>query len=475
MKMTRVDRSDRLIYLVGAVVIALVVGLAVPVLSNVPYAIVVIGIGPALVAFWNPEILVVLLQDALGILRMLTGGIGLEIESGFAMATMIIAVVAYGAMAFRYRLNWSALLSPLAFLNYSMAAVLAVALVSSGGSQYGVQKLTGFVAFNILSFVLTSLTPAERRSRLLYSFILVGFIALFSMALGSGSQYESRAAGFGGNPIWTARLLCAAALVLILGVRGPIFLRLPLAGGFLAASVFTGSRGPLLSVAIVIVVALLLRATLARGRESAGAALVGLAMLLAAAGIGLAGLRIIAEQQAASNPRSPFVRIFAESESAQSSSETRVELYESSLAVFGDSPLLGGGLGGLADETQPQSANLYSHNLLLEIASETGLFGLLIHVVTLVVTIAMAIHYLRSPDARLRRDIEIGLLLLIFAYANAQVSGDLVGNKMVWFFLGFINGTIPAWRSPGATARVAVRRQIPRVRSRPRPTQSGRL
>ena len=51
---------------------------------------------------------------------------------------------------------------------------LAVALVNSGGFEYGLQKLVGFVAFNILSFVLTSITPPERRRRLLYGFVLVG-------------------------------------------------------------------------------------------------------------------------------------------------------------------------------------------------------------------------------------------------------------------------------------------------------------
>ena len=90
---------------------------------DTPKALAVLGLGPALLAFWNPEFLVVLLQDALGILRIFTAGVGLDIESGFAMATMVFAVAGYVLMAFRYRLNMTALLSPLALLNYAMAAV----------------------------------------------------------------------------------------------------------------------------------------------------------------------------------------------------------------------------------------------------------------------------------------------------------------------------------------------------------------
>jgi len=275
-----------------------------------------------------------------------------------------------------------------------------------------------------------------------------------------------RRAGFGGNPIWMARLLCAAALILLFGIEGSLIIRLPVAGILIAASIFTGSRGPLLVTAVVIVLALLMKASLARDRESAGASLVLVGLLMVGAGVGLAGLRIVAEQQAATNARSPFVRVFYGGESAQSSSSARVDLYETSLAVFGENPMLGAGLGGLVGEFE-ESENIYSHNLLLEIASETGLVGLLIHLVTVLLTVLLVIRYLHSPDAQVRQDLEIGLLMLIFCYANAQLSGDLVGNKMVWFFLGFINGTLPAWRSSPDNARVAVhRRRRPQMLSR---------
>jgi len=321
--------------------------------------------------------------------------------------------------------------------------------------------------------VLTSLTPPERRRRLLYAFVLVGVIALGSVALGTASETALRRAGFGGNPIWMARLLCAAALIVLFGMRWSLIVRLPLAGILIVASIFTGSRGPLLVTGLVIVLALLMRASLARDRESAGASLVLLAMLAVGAGLGLGGLRVVAEQQAATNARSPFVRIFYGGESAQSSSEARVDLYETSLAVFGERPMLGAGLGGLAGEFE-LSDNIYSHNLLLEIASETGLLGLVIHLVTVLLTVLLVIRYLHSPDTAVRQDLEIGLLMLIFCYANAQLSGDLVGNKMVWFFLGFINGALPAWGAASFNARVAVHRRKPQTHSRAARSDAGK-
>ena len=473
MKPIDAERSDIGKFGIIAVAIAVIIGVAVPVFSDTPKALAVLGLGPALLAFWNPEFLVVLLQDALGILRIFTAGVGLDIESGFAMATMVFAVAGYVLMAFRYRLNMTALLSPLALLNYAMAAVLAVALVNSGGFEYGLQKLVGFVAFNILSFVLTSITPPERRRRLLYGFVLVGVVALVSVGLGAASPTSSRRAGFGGNPIWTARLLCAAALVTLFGLRRGLAFRVILALLFLGASVFTGSRGPLLTAGIVIGFGLLMRSTLARDRQSAGISLIVLLSLVLSVGGGIAGLRMVAKQQAAVNPRSPFVRIFYGGESAESSTETRADLYGASLAVFGDSPVLGAGLGALGSELQLPTG-VYSHNLLLEIASETGLLGLVIHFVTLLLTLLLIIRYLRSPDDPVRADLQTGLLLLLFSYANAQLSGDLVGNKMVWFFLGFINGIIPAWHSSSGVAKIAVHRRHARTRTRDIASGHGR-
>jgi hypothetical protein len=54
-------------------------------------------------------------------------------------------------------------------------------------------------------------------------------------------------------------------------------------------------------------------------------------------------------------------------------------------------------------------------------------------------------------------------MLFLFALLNAQVSGDMVGNKMLWFFMGYLNGLVSekGWGVPGFLRRrkVLVRKE----------------
>ena len=451
-------RAGPQILLVLALSIGLLAGIAVPALSQIPVVRALPLVGPALFVLWVPEIAVVLLQDALGIIRTFTLRLGFDIESGFAIATGVAAVLGYGLLAMRQRLNTRALLSPVALLNYGMVGVLGASLLYGGGAPYGLQKLIGFVSFNLLGFVLTSLTPAARRRRLLYAFILVGLFGMLGLALTAVSgPATTRLVAFGGNPIWTARLLAAAALITLWLPRRSYALKLPLAGLFLAGAVTTGSRGPLLGAAAAVGLAVVSRVIMARDRREMGQSLLLLAALLLAGVFGLLGLRQIAQGQAEADPRSPFVRIFGETREAERSSEARLYLYELSLLEAAQNPLFGAGLGRL-EAPEAAAGPVYSHNLLLEFASETGAFGLVLHLATMLLVVILAAPYLHAPEARARQDVSIGLMMLVFCYVNAQFSGDIVGNKMLWFFMGYLNGIVRVPYAAGRRVIVASRR-----------------
>ena len=449
----------------GAIAIALVVGLTVPALTGIAGSAAILALVPGILLLWNPEIAIVLLQDVLGIIQAFTDGLGFGAESGFAIAMLVIAVVGYLLLGFRYRLNFRALLSPLAILNYAMVAMLAIALLRSGGVPYGQEKLLGFIAFNMVGFALASLAPAERRRRLLYAYLVVaglGLINLVMTALTGG--LTGRLEAFGANPIWTARMMVAAGLITLWLPEVSYRLKIPVAGMFLTGAVLTGSRGPMLGFALAVLLAILGRAVLAREHGRVGTWLALLAAVSLAIGFGYLGLRAIATRQAETNPESPIARVFADTSAAQGSSSTRLTLYEISFGEFKESPFFGVGLGGL-EQSLITEGEIYSHNLLLEVAAETGVVGLLIHVISMLLAVLLAIRYLRAPDKRIREDIAIGLIMLVFAYANAQVSGDLVGNKMTWFFLGYLNGAIRTWHPAGRRTVVASSSGRLRVRS----------
>ena len=442
---------------------ALIIGVIVPLLLTLPPRLLaVLGMLPAAVILWVPELAVVLMQDALGIVQSFTRLIGIPIESGFAFGLAGAALLGYILLALRHRLVYRAILSPLSLATYALVAVLGLSILRSG-PQVGLDKFLRFAGFNLLGFLLASLTPAPRRRWLVYGFIPVGAAGIASVGLAlTQMPAVGRLTAFGGNPIWTSRLLCVAGLVMLWWPNLSYWIRVPAATAFFIVAVFTGSRGPLLTSGLIIAVALLGRALYARRRHTAGESLILFLGMMFVAGAGFLALRAIASEQAAVNPYSPFVRIFAGTPETEASTETRLALYQIALEQFGQNPLFGIGLGGMVTVLQTAGV-VYPHNLFLEFASETGIIGLLLHALGLILAFFGTVPYLRDASPRTRADTAIGLMLFLFALLNAQVSGDMVGNKMLWFFMGYLNGLVSekGWGVPGFLRRrkVLVRKE----------------
>lgn len=419
-------------------VAAVLVGILTPFLVSGGAVFIMGLIVPAVAVVWVPELAVVLMQDALGIVQAFAHLAGVTLAGGVSFLVAGIALFGYALLALRRPLNLRALLSPLAFLNYALTAVVVLALLR-GGIPYGLDKFLRFLGFNLLGFVLCSITPPARRRWLIYGFLLVGVAGLLSLvAAASQPRATSRVVAFGGNPIWTARLLCAAGLVALWWPRASWWAKIPLALVFFGGSVLTGSRGPLLGVAIVLLAVLLIRPFLAADRRKAGQALLLLLIVVLVFGAGYAGLRALALQQARVSPDSPFVRIFAPTEETETSTEVRLALFRAAWDMFLRNPIFGAGLGGFSREFHFLE-NPYPHNILLEFAAEMGVVGVIFFAAIVILAAVWLFPFLRTASSPLRQDVVVGLMLLLFAFVNAQVSGDIIGNKMIWFFLGYLN------------------------------------
>ncbi|BDA59923.1 hypothetical protein NUITMVS1_13860 [Shewanella xiamenensis] len=70
--------------------------------------------------------------------------------------------------------------------------------------------------------------------------------------------------------------------------------------------------------------------------------------------------------------------LFAENKGE--SVETRFFLFEQALSMFNENIFLGGGFGSFGMYVFGEDVKLYPHNLILELASETGLLGALIFI-----------------------------------------------------------------------------------------------
>lgn len=107
-------------------------------------------------------------------------------------------------------------------------------------------------------------------------------------------------------------------------------------------------------------------------------------------------------------------------------------LYLQAWRMFRSSPLIGLGSGSFS------VVAIYPHNIFLEVAVELGGLGLAVFVVFIVLTLKYGWQLLtdaRYTDFHHR----MGLFLLVglaFYFLEAQFSGDILGNRLVWFFAG---------------------------------------
>jgi O-antigen ligase len=121
----------------------------------------------------------------------------------------------------------------------------------------------------------------------------------------------------------------------------------------------------------------------------------------------------------------------------------RTELWAQAWSLFADNPWLGVGTGSFA-AVAPLA--LYPHNLLLEVAAELGLLGLVPLIGALVAGITAIAKSLTAPFAANRGLSLLVAALLTAALVNAMFSADITANSDVWLWLGL--GVGLASRSP---------------------------
>lgn len=302
--------------------------------------------------------------------------------------------------------------------------VLAVPLLWTEWHAYANEKVSRFFTLTLLAAVaplfLFRTTGDLWRffGALAIPSLILGYDALKSLLLGGSGAM--RLTAFGSNPIAFGRslgLLFLWVAVLAVERRLKPIIALPLAGAAGLLLVASGSRGPLLGAIACLAAAgvicyrkdplLLLRLTVAGA--TAGAVL-------------LAGL------QAA--PKESGDRITRLTQGELGGSElARIDAYQQSWRLIQEHPE-GLGWGSFANQVD-QSGNggadrQYPHNLMLEVLLEGGwISGLAVLLMMLAALRRMA----ALPPATETRNL---LVIFLFFLVNAQVSGDLNDNRLLF-------------------------------------------
>ncbi|MEZ4650345.1 MAG: O-antigen ligase family protein [Candidatus Eisenbacteria bacterium] len=294
---------------------------------------------------------------------------------------------------------------------------------------------------------------ASRRERAFSFFVRATLVLLFVFSIvgvwNSFAQYwesEGRIRVLGVNSIWVARftgvgiLLASSAWV---GRRLRTAVAIPLLATFGVTFYLAGSRGPLLALLLAMVMWWTL-----------GGRVKGRALVAAALGI-LATLFLLAVEFGWVLEGSPL--------SAHEGSNMVRALLLKVVYDQGLTPgLFGLGTGGFAAAAGVGDIRVYPHNILLEIWVELGVVGVLLLFAWLGVLCRTTV--LRWREAAMfdgnavpprpgslfpteRSRLRILATLTLYAFVNAQFSGDIGANQNLWFWAGLLTAPVLAGRS----------------------------
>jgi O-antigen ligase len=353
---------------------------------------------------------------------------------GWAVLAVLIALLRDpAALPLRF------LLAPPVLLSVALAILMVARLGASEDPTYGSFKLQRFLAENLLFLVAGILIARRRRDFDLWAGLLLATTTLSALVVMQGlaadpSKFESVGGRFAlyaeATPIGLGRDTAAAMLVgvyLILVTtaarkRLAALAALPI---LMIAFVASGSRGPLLGllVGLVVLLALTLHDPASRRRVL----LVAVAVLASA---------ILIPQLVPGQNTSRVFSILVGNSSHESLSNGRVDQWSLAWQTFTGHPLAGIGTGGFS----ALSPEVYPHNILLEAASELGIFGLLFVLGLIVSTGVTLARVWRTGAARDRHRAALVSALAVAAVLNACVSGDIATNSFVWLAAGLTLG-----------------------------------
>jgi O-Antigen ligase len=315
-----------------------------------------------------------------------------------------------------------------------IGVMLAVALLWTPMPQYGTEKTLKFVSFTALAALSPFFIIEDRRDvrTLLWGTVA---LALFGglVALADPGAADSGRIQFGGNEntIFTSRLLCAGALILLVapGLGVPRRLRVagPLLGiGLVGVAAGVGSRGPI--VALALALACVIAASVVRSPRQLLSVLVIVAVGLAI--FPLIKLPETSKERLQNTVDDPVMTL---------EQDGRSRFYSKAIELTGDHPLFGFGTGGffLFSYVLMDQEEQYPHNIFLELSSELGVGPpIALAVVVLYVLLMLGRRAWRAESDVDRRIIfAVGGLFLNNLFA-VQFSGDINDNRVFWTTFG---------------------------------------
>jgi O-antigen ligase len=330
---------------------------------------------------------------------------------------------------------------------FALAALMLARLPASGDYAYGLNKIELYVLIGVLPFIVGIVVGFVRRDLELFFRVYVAMVVAaavynaFLLATGGANQQFSDRFSLDASVdvIGLGRTMGEVALILLFMLvrttnrRTRLLVCLALAPVAIAF-ISSGSRGPVIGMAVALPSVLLWRA-------ASPAVARRLAMSLVAVGA-LAVVAVVALVPPEATQRS--LSIFQTTQEAGDTS--RVILWGDAIHAFASDlthTLIGIGTGGYS--TVSSTDAIYPHNLILEVGSELGIVGLLA-LAAFVFSVVVRLLGLISRGGEDAGWSGLLLTLFVFSLVNAQFSGDVPYNSGLWLWGGLASGLAAAAR-----------------------------
>jgi hypothetical protein len=350
------------------------------------------------------------------------------IIAGAACATLALAIL-FGRARWK---RW--------FVSIPVLSQLALVGLRFGGllqtpDRFSLLMFAQFIGGNFLLLLMpVALCTNEKQVRRIWHIWLAMALILAAVSvwlLGKGAVWlGTRNRWVGLSNIRTGRV-CAIAFVYLvvagfrpeLGFWGRKWRQLALI--VLAVAVLTaGSKAAVMGLLIVLVIYLLLFA----GRRSTWAS---------ALGAGFLGLWILLFLAWDPFDLDALTRLGQWAGSVESRILMALYYFERGL----DSPFLGSGI----KSSYGGPSMIRAHNVSLELFVQVGLLGPLLFLLFVTTTLIQGWQALRmTHDRQRQRLITATLLACILAAFMSQITGDIIGNRDLWFFSGLVLALLPS-------------------------------
>jgi O-antigen ligase len=356
------------------------------------------------------------------------------IDLTVALALILMAGVAYRLLLRKGTIIWTKEVS----LAIVLSVVVLVGSVYTPAPIYGQEKAIRFISLTLLAFVapLAVVQSPQELHRFLLGMLGIGLVLAVEGLLQGGERFTA----FGSNTLalgYGAGSASLIALFLVLpGLRTSVLKAMTLVTiGLLAvAMIGSGTRGSLLALVVSIAVTFLLSLALGHRRKFV------LMSVIAMAGI------VVFVFSSSLVPASSLERFNSllhgtEIEAENSSAGTRLSYWRQSLALFSEYPLVGSGTGGFAWFVSGRDTQEYPHNIVLELATETGIVGLTIFaclMLFIVQNLLSALHVSALIESFNRSLLVTLFAILTFELVGAMLSGDLNDGRGLWALFGVI-------------------------------------